>query len=231
MSMQSNVGYVYAIENAVNGRRYIGSTTNYKSRWHSHRSTLRRGKHHSFILQKAWNKYGEEAFTFKLLLVCDKAHRIDYENRLMPLQAYNVMRTAKEALVRGGWTHSDEFKQKMSVRHKGKALTAEHRLKLSALHKGRIRNAAFKEKAKVRQTGVNPSVATRNKLSLATIAARAHEIEKTASLVKAVHCLCMQGAKVYETCKEYKITPTTFYRHVALLQLPLLGHKARGCGQ
>jgi group I intron endonuclease len=229
--MQSNVGYVYAIENAVNGRRYIGSTTNYKSRWHTHRSTLRRGKHHSFILQKAWDKYGEEAFVFKLLLVCDKAQRIDYENRLMPLQAYNVMRTAKESLVRGGWTHSDEFKQKMSLQNKGKVLTAEHRLKLSEHRKGRTENAAFKEKARARQTGVSPSKATRSKLSLATTAYRAHETEKTTSIVKAIHCLCMQGARVYETCKEHKITPTTFYRHVALLQLPLLGRKTRGCVQ
>ena len=41
----------------------------------------------------------------------------------------------------------------------------------------------------------------------------------------------MQGAKVYKTCKEYTITPVTFYRHLALLQLPLLGHKTRGCVQ
>ena len=229
--MQSNVGYVYAIENAVNGRRYIGSTVNYKSRWHTHRSTLRRGKHHSFILQKAWNKYGEKAFTFKLLLVCDKAQRIEYENRLMPLQAYNVMRTAKESLVRGGWNHSDEFKQKMSLRNKGKVLTAEHRLKISEHRKGRTENAAFKEKARARQTGISPSKDTRRKLSLATITSRAHETEKTSSIVKVVHSLCMQGAKVYKTCKEYTITPVTFYRHLALLQLPLLGHKTRGCVQ
>jgi predicted GIY-YIG superfamily endonuclease len=36
MSMQSNVGYVYAIENVVNGRRYIGSTTNYKHGYNYH---------------------------------------------------------------------------------------------------------------------------------------------------------------------------------------------------
>jgi len=229
--MQSNVGYVYAIENVVNGRRYIGSTINYKSRWHTHRSTLRRGKHHSFILQKAWNKYGEKAFTFKLLLVCDKAQRIEYENRLMPLQAYNVMQTAKESLVRGGWNHSDEFKQKMSLLHKGKVLTVEHRLKLSEQRKGRTENAAFKEKASARQTGVSPSKDTRRKLSLAATASRAHEMEKTSSITKIVHLLCIKGAKVYKTCKEHKITPTTFYRHLALLQLPLLGHKTRGCLQ
>lgn len=58
----ADAGYIYAIRNTVNGNAYIGSTTNYKSRWFTHKSLLRKGKHHSFILQRAWDKYGEAAF-------------------------------------------------------------------------------------------------------------------------------------------------------------------------
>lgn len=229
--MSNPAGYVYAIENTVNGHRYIGSTTNYKSRWHTHRSTLRRGIHHSFILQKAWNKYGAQAFEFKLLLVCPKDQRIEYENLLMPLQHYNVLRTAKESLVRGGWHHSDEFKAKLSVLHLGKTLTSEHRAKLSLHRKGRIENNAFREKARARQIGVAPSANTKQKLSAALIRARATEVSVSQQKTREVHALCLLGAKVYATCKQHQITPATFYKYVALLQLPLLGHKPRGATQ
>lgn len=163
----ADAGYIYAIKNRVNGRAYIGSTINYKSRWHTHRSTLRRGVHHSFILQKAWDKYGESAFDFQVLLVCPKDQRIQYETFCMPLQEYNVLRTPKESLVRGGWTHSLEFKSKMSALHKGKTLSKEHRARISASATGRTYDEAFKRKARVRQLGISPSEETRSRLSIA----------------------------------------------------------------
>lgn len=56
---------------APNGKFYIGSTTQtFKKRWNAHRSNLRRGCHRNKILQRAWNKYGEENMTFSILLYC-----------------------------------------------------------------------------------------------------------------------------------------------------------------
>lgn len=228
MTTANDAGYVYSIENTVNGHRYIGSTTNYKSRWHTHRSTLRRGKHHSFILQKAWDKYGENVFEFKLLLVCPKEQRIEYETRLMPLQMYNILRTPHEVLVRGGWSHTPEFKAKLSALNKGKVLTDEHRQKLSTHRKGRIESQEFREKARARQLGVTLSDTSKQKLSAAISLSRANEVTEKIKATKLVHSLCMQGAKVYETCKQHSISPPTFYKYVLLLQLPLLGHKRRG---
>lgn len=226
--MTEAVGYVYAIENAVNGRRYIGSTTNYKSRWHTHKSTLRRGKHHSFILQKAWDKYGEDAFTFKLLLICPKDMRIEYEERLMPLQDYNVMRTAHEVLVRGGWNHSDEFKAKMSNRHKGIPLSSEHRAKLSKARSGYKYDQAFKDKARARQLGVSPSEHTRSQLGTAVKNARSAEVLRNQEIAKTIHAACLGGASVSAMCKLHGISNPTFYKYVQLLGLPLLGHRNRG---
>jgi group I intron endonuclease len=224
----ADAGYVYAIENTVNGHRYIGSTTSYKSRWAHHRSSLRRGKHHSFILQKAWDKYGEKSFDFKLLVVCKKEQRIEYENLLMPLQTYNVLRTAREALVRGGWSHTPEFKKKMSELHKGKKLSDAHRQKLSEHRKGRIESKAFRDVARARQTGVKPSNETKLKLSVSLSAANACKVADAQQRAYKIHALCMDGAKVYATCAENNMSPTTFYRYVEQLQLPLLGHKQRG---
>jgi group I intron endonuclease len=107
--------YIYEIKNSVNGNCYIGSTNNAKRRWMYHRTNLRGNKHHSFILQKAWNKYGENNFEFKVLLICDEKDRFDYENRFMKLQRYNVMRTAHETAIRKKYKPTLETIEKMRV--------------------------------------------------------------------------------------------------------------------
>jgi group I intron endonuclease len=59
---------VYKITNTVDGKVYIGSTTiDTNWRWSTHKSLLKIGKHHNRHLQRAWNKYGESAFTFEVV--------------------------------------------------------------------------------------------------------------------------------------------------------------------
>lgn len=58
------LGTIYHITNKLNGKKYIGKTTNYPHRVETHLSDLRLGKHHSIKLQRAYNKYGEENFIF-----------------------------------------------------------------------------------------------------------------------------------------------------------------------
>ena len=94
-----NYAYVYSIENKINGKCYIGSTVNPCARWSKHKGDLNNKKHHSFVLQRAWDKYGENNFIFKILLQCDKKDKIDYENRCMAMQSYNILKTARESFV------------------------------------------------------------------------------------------------------------------------------------
>ena len=58
---------VYIIECICNGRIYVGSSVNVQARFKWHRQALRRGRHHSMLLQRAWNMYGEEGFTFRVV--------------------------------------------------------------------------------------------------------------------------------------------------------------------
>ena len=91
---------VYEIANLVNGKRYIGSATNFRGRWNVHRSDLRKGKHHSKKLQHAWNKYGAEAFRFGPLLLCSKPNLIFFEQRCLDglRPEYNIATVAGSIL-------------------------------------------------------------------------------------------------------------------------------------
>lgn len=63
---------VYLIENTADGRVYIGSTTqSFTIRWRLHKRQLRQGAHDNRFLQRAWDKYSEIAFAFRVLEVVD----------------------------------------------------------------------------------------------------------------------------------------------------------------
>ncbi len=64
---------IYMIQNIVNNKKYVGSTTvSFAYRWGAHSNQLRKNKHHSFALQKDWNKYGAESFRFSILEVINQ---------------------------------------------------------------------------------------------------------------------------------------------------------------
>jgi hypothetical protein len=74
---------VYQIENTVNGKVYVGSSTCLKRRFKAHRNALLAGRHHSAKLQRSWDKYGEAAFEFLVLLNCAKSDVLLYEQFLL----------------------------------------------------------------------------------------------------------------------------------------------------
>ena len=58
---------IYQIVHTESKRFYLGSSQNIEKRWGQHKSDLRANRHHCVYLQRAWNKYGEEAFQFSIL--------------------------------------------------------------------------------------------------------------------------------------------------------------------
>lgn len=66
---------VYKIENIINRKFYIGSTSwGFKKRWNTHLRFLRKNKHDNPHLQYSWNKHGEHNFKFEIIEVCDKSN-------------------------------------------------------------------------------------------------------------------------------------------------------------
>lgn len=73
--LNKRVGGVYKITNIINGKYYIGSSMYIKGRWNEHIRCLKNQTHDNRYLQRAWNKYGRENFSFEILeciLVRDK---------------------------------------------------------------------------------------------------------------------------------------------------------------
>lgn len=104
---------------------YIGSSKNIEQRWYHHKCNLRKNKHNSKKLQRAWNKYGESAFTFKIIkIVEDKTKLLLEEQKYLNLifyyyldnEHYNILQVARN---RTGYKVSEEYKTKLSLRMKG----------------------------------------------------------------------------------------------------------------
>jgi group I intron endonuclease len=62
---------IYCIKNTIDNRQYIGLSRDIRRRWNEHRSELRSNQHDNIYLQRAWNKYGEESFSFDIVELCD----------------------------------------------------------------------------------------------------------------------------------------------------------------
>lgn len=61
---------VYIITNKLNGKYYVGSSVNTEKRLWRHRKELESGTHHCIFLQRAWDKYGSDNFSFDILKQC-----------------------------------------------------------------------------------------------------------------------------------------------------------------
>lgn len=91
---------IYQILNKVNGKSYIGSSINLAWRKTKHFTELRNNKHHSIILQRAFLKYGEDNFEFKILVNCLPEYLIKLEQWFIDNinSEYNVAKIAGSCL-------------------------------------------------------------------------------------------------------------------------------------
>lgn len=81
--MKKLKGGVYVIRNLVVDRIYIGSTVDFGNRRRQHLHKLRNNSHKNYLLQKDWNKYGEQAFQFKILALVPKYMLLEVEQSLI----------------------------------------------------------------------------------------------------------------------------------------------------
>lgn len=134
---------IYSIANSVNGKRYIGSSTNIRRRWCEHASRLKRGCHENEKLQRAWLKYGEAAFSFVTLEIVEakadqlirEQHWIDSTNSVS--RGYNISTIALGGAggARTGIAYENIVAANM--RRSGAVVSLATREKMAAAHLGK----------------------------------------------------------------------------------------------
>jgi len=87
--MEKSKVYIYHIICIPTGKGYIGSTVNLHKRKSGHFEQLRKNKHYNQYLQNAFNKYGEENFTFEIIFSCCKNYRNKIEEWFINKSNYN----------------------------------------------------------------------------------------------------------------------------------------------
>lgn len=176
---------IYRID-GPNGKIYIGSAVNIEERWRLHLLALRSNKHHSPKLQRAWNKYSEDRFTFSIVEVVADGRIIESNGKrklinveqiwldilfssLEEPDIYNISPTAASSL---GIKRTDEYRQKVSASLKGKpnsfkgrTHSEESRRKISDGHKGKTASGETRRKMSESAKGRIHSEEARRKMS------------------------------------------------------------------
>lgn len=117
-------GCVYSITNTTNGDRYVGSSVSVNRRRQAHFRLLRSGDHENERLQRAWRKYGENAFSFSILeevsatdLIAREQAHIDHPSSVYNLNKEAGFPPSLRGCVR---SHSEATRKKISASKTGK---------------------------------------------------------------------------------------------------------------
>lgn len=172
---------VYRITNKTNGKNYIGSTSrNFALRWNQHLNRLKANTHVNRYLQSAWNKYGESAFEFVIVIRCSsvmclKAEQLclDHFNASNRAFGYNINPRAQssrgrrfspetiERMRQAALNRSPEAKAKIQAA----LFSPEACAKRSAKMKVRQFTDSHREKIRVARLGIRIPEEVRKKMS------------------------------------------------------------------
>ena len=141
---------IYLIKHKSSGRAYVGQSVNIESRFRDHRA----GKG-SVKLSAALNKYGAEAFEFKVLMECPREELNPQEVRF--IECLGTLHPNGFNLIEGGGQPgrmSEETRQRYSEAGKRRMTCEAHRDAL-----GRAREAGWRtEERKAQQSSLMASL-------------------------------------------------------------------------
>lgn len=140
-------GGVYTIRNTVNGRIYVGGTTDLGGRWRTHKVQLRNARHPAKRLLTDFWEMGLQALSFEILeevpeggdLHAAEQRHIDQLRPYDPAIGYNTHPRADSPM---GVTRTRKTRQRMAAAHVGEDFTPERRANISAGRKASPRAAA-----------------------------------------------------------------------------------------
>lgn len=180
--MPSSAAGIYKIENQVNGKCYVGSAVMLDRRMRKHKTELNCGRHCNQKLQRAWDKYGQDAFVFAVL------ERVEHHQDLIEREqlwmdrlgsvdgGYNICAVAgsclgvkksrdsveRTAAAHRGVKRSDETRARIrEARARQAPMSAEAMAKVSAALAARVISDETRAKLSAAGKGRRPSEAAR----------------------------------------------------------------------
>ena len=82
---------IYKIVSKINNKFYIGSASDINKRWKRHIRDLKNKRHINQHLQRCYDKYGEDNFSFEIVEICNKEELLIKEQYYLDsLKAYEV---------------------------------------------------------------------------------------------------------------------------------------------
>lgn len=220
MSYQYTEGYIYFIENKVDGKKYVGQSI-HKDRPLDHLAGRKNG---STLVIRAMKKYGRENFKYEIIEVVNltglstkgvrermcvrEQHWMDFHGCTAP-SGYNICPAAGSTL---GLERTDEWRaniaktmidreitwgDKISKAHIGVPLTAEHRAAVSRGNMGKIPTAEHRANISRSKMGIPCTVECRAAISK-TLMGRTLSDEHRAAIMGNTNAL---GHKVSDECR------------------------------
>jgi len=167
-TIRKNIIGIYKIINKINGKYYIGSSSNIQRRKIQHFNKLRQNIHENQHLQYAYNKYGE--FVFDLIIIEEV---LDYKNILFYEQKYlDIAKTEKNkcyniSFIAGKIDMTPEVCEKISYYLKNKYKNKENHPWFGKKHSPEtlLKQSLCKRGKNNPNFGKKFSIETRNKLS------------------------------------------------------------------
>lgn len=208
---------VYLIRNNVNGKLYVGKSSDKIDRWKEHRRIARNGPithgpKYSY-LHGAITKYGVENFSFSILESHDlEENALDGEMahiaRLKSLN-YSLYNLTDGGEGTSGYKHLPESKRKMSLSRLGKQrgpLSVEAKLKISISKKGKLPSRRTVENARQSNLGKKRSEKTKRLISASGSGERNPMAKLTWAKVDMIRDLFRRGITLTELAIQFETT-------------------------
>jgi len=114
---------IYCIRNSVTGDCYVGQSHDIARRWGGHKEALIRGNHHSYRLQRAWNVFGTEAFTWEVVEEVPEANDL-YEAEARHIQSLQATYNSANVYARPNpFPRSDDWYLRRPEEHETATIT------------------------------------------------------------------------------------------------------------
>lgn len=128
---------IYIITNTISKKIYIGQAVNLSNRWSGHKQALRRGNYCNTHLQRAWNKYGESAFEFKVLVYVENTSWLDHFEDKFIEEYKSYDRKIGYNVLKSGRGYTDESREKQRQTKLKDPLTRERMIYASSFRKNK----------------------------------------------------------------------------------------------